>query len=141
MSEPKDPLKPSAALSSARRAQALDQSAPLSASARAERLSAPRAAEAVKPSPPSAPLSGEATKLSALEASHHAALAGLLASLDAGERDPEQTWEEVLMLALTSSLNLPKPVARQLLPELKRLAERDPELARSLKERLKLPQP
>ena len=71
----------------------------------------------------------------------HERLSELINAVDRGERPHDEAWEETLLLALTTSLNVPKPVALSLLPRLKALIDTDPDAGRALRERLKGPPP
>ena len=82
--------------------------------------------------------SGSLDRLKALDQAHLGEVARLISQVDQGERDAQEAWDELLRLALTSSLSVPSAVADQLLPRLKALLESDPEAAAALKKRLGL---
>lgn len=75
-------------------------------------------------------------QLAELDAKVQHRLTELIDEVERVERAPGEAWDEALLLALTSSLNVPQPVAERLLPRLKLLLENDPEAGRALKERL-----
>lgn len=114
-----------------------------------EALERPQGSTVVDRAPPLAPsaavkplseleASGSLDRLKALDQEHLGEVAQLISQVDQGERDAQEAWDELLRLALTSSLSVPSAVAEQLLPRLKALLESDPEAAAALKKRLGL---
>jgi len=83
--------------------------------------------------------SSDLPQLDQVEQVTHARLSALIDAVDRGEHTGEEAWEEALLLALTSSLNVPRPVAISLLPRLRSLLDTDPDAGRALRERLKGP--
>ena len=76
--------------------------------------------------------------LKTLDQAHLSKVAQLISQVDQGVRDAQEAWDELLRLALTSSLGVPSAVAERLMPRLKALLESDPEAAAALKKRLGL---
>ena len=78
-------------------------------------------------------------RLTALDIQNLTQVAQLIKEVDQGERDAQAAWDELLRLALMSSLNVPSPIVERLLPRLKELLAHDSEAAEALRARLGLP--
>lgn len=94
-----------------------------------------KASQAIKATTASSP-STALDNLEHLDAQDRQRILSLLYAVDHEQYPQALAWDEILTLALTSSLNVPPPIAQKLLPRLKELVEQDPEIAHALKSRL-----